>query len=744
MKYYKFLEQKIMRSYVIYVILFSIVAYIICVYSVTKDYKHSAETCVSYITNNVSEALTYSTNITGFLEEFPAVSNFISSSDEDEMTRNAVATIETLRAISYSASDFLSGIALVNLSTDTILTGSGSYQLDYYAGHLGLSADSFRGALSSFITDGNIRPWLETSSVTEGDQIRHYLTIILCPGVGKHTMPVIYLYDLDRFLDHTSADFDHSAIVLKLNGRTIHARTNYKLDDVMTDLDNPRRFNTVSFDQASTFWYDIETDYLARNIDYMININNFFVLFILILAVALFLTLYISKQNARRIYAPINAIMRKLPFAQPEANDEFASIESSFSSLLSEKKALASMVQDYKISLLNQFLINLINGTLSSGEINDGVRNYNLENVRFPLTVCVLECRNYTELTRFLDTDALCGIHTSVTYFIEQELAQEFEGSGFFKVLDMNLKSHILILPFGDYAELKQSLLSLSLKIESCMDLVLKVSFGRPANSFAGLAQSFSTALSLQRNMIVASEYAMVLSPNDITADSLSAASYSPDAEATVINQVLSCDLDNACKSMTSMINAIMGQGIFTKDQHTQLVVMLFSTFSKILSMLNNTEHDVFGEEVSVYLELKQCTTNVQMNEKVQELLSALVSHIKTSKLSADEQTKQVMLDYIHRNYNKSISLLTLASYLNMSQFYVSKQFKLLVGENFKDYLAKYRMQKAILQFRNDPNIKIKTVAENVGYNTETFSRTFSKYYGMLPSKYIERMKKEE
>ena len=73
----------------------------------------------------------------------------------------------------------------------------------------------------------------------------------------------------------------------------------------------------------------------------------------------------------------------------------------------------------------------------------------------------------------------------------------------------------------------------------------------------------------------------------------------------------------------------------------------------------------------------------------------------------------------------------------------MSKQFKQLVGENFKDYLAKYRLEKAIQQFQEDPNVKIKTVAAQVGYNTETFSRTFAKYYGMLPSKYIERMKKE-
>lgn len=740
MKYYKFLEKKITGYFIVYVILFSVIAYIICVFSVSKDYAHSASTAIGYVTNDVSEALTYSTNITGFLQEFPSVSDFITSKDQAEMAKNAVNAIETLRAISFSASDLLSGIAIANLDTDTVLTDSGSFKLDFFAQRFGLSAAELRASLSAFVNDENIRPWTKTSTVSEINQQKYYLTMILCPGVGKHTMPVIYLFDLDRFLDHSSADPSHSAIVLKLNGQTVRIRSGYKANHIEDEMENRLKFRTVATDNASTFWYDIETSYVTRNLDYLLATNNFFILFMFILLVALFVTLYISKKNAQRIYVPISTVMRRLAVGQDEGKDEFESIESSISSLFNENKALSSMIQDYKISLLDQFWINLINGTLSSKEISDGIRNYNLEEVGFPLTVCILECKNYAELTHFLDTDALCGIHTSAGYFIEQE----FSGRGFFKVLDLDLKSHILIMPFSGYAETRQLLLSLALKIESGMDLVLKVSFGPPANNFYALSRSFSAAISLQRNMIVSSGFTMVLSPNDLPSKDFSASGYSPEAESTVINQILSCDLDNAYSGMTAMINSVMGDGVFTKDQHSQLVVMLFVTFSRSLSAINKTEKQLFGEDISIYLELKQCTTQSLMNEKVYELLKEIISYIKTSRLSADEQTKQKMLDYIHQNYQKNISLLTLASSMNMSQFYVSKQFKQLVGENFKDYLAKYRMEKAIFLFRENPNMKIKDVAEDVGYNTETFSRTFTKYYGMLPSKYIERFKKEQ
>lgn len=740
MKYYKFLEKKITVYFIVYVILFSVIAYVICVFSVSKDYAHSASTGINYVTNNVSEALTYSTNITGFLQEFPSVSNFISSQGEAEMSKNAVTAIETLRSISFSASELLSGIAIANLDTDTVLTDSGSFKLDFFAQRFGLSADELRASLSSFIDDKNIRPWTKTSTVSESSQQKYYLTIILCPGAGKHTMPVIYLFDLDRFLDNSSADPEHSAIVLKLNGQPVHIKSSYKINHIEDELNNRLAFLTVAASNASTFWYDIETSYVAKRSDYFLATNNFFILFMFILLVALFVTLYISKKNAQRIYAPVSTAMRRLAVAQDKGKDEFESIESSISNLFNENKALSSMIQDYKISLLDQFWINLINGTLSSDEISDGIKNYNLDGISFPLTVCVLECKNYTELTYFFDTDTLCGIHTSAGYFIEQE----FSGRGFFKLLDLDLKSHILIIPFRSCAETKSLLLSLALKIESSMDLVLKASFGPSAKNFYELSKSFSSAISLQRNLMVSSGFTTVLSPDDIPSNDFSASGYSPEAESAVISQILSCDLDNAYSGMTAMINSVMGDGVFTKEQHSQLVVMLFVTFTRSLSMINKSEKELFGEDISIYLELKQCTTQALMNKKVYEILKQIISYIKTSRLSSDEQTKQRMLDYIHKNYQKSISLLTLASSMNMSQFYVSKQFKQLVGENFKDYLAKYRIEKAILMFRQNPNVKIKNVAEEVGYNTETFSRTFTKYYGMLPSKYVERLKKEQ
>ncbi|HVI39812.1 MAG TPA: helix-turn-helix domain-containing protein, partial [Anaerovoracaceae bacterium] len=97
------------------------------------------------------------------------------------------------------------------------------------------------------------------------------------------------------------------------------------------------------------------------------------------------------------------------------------------------------------------------------------------------------------------------------------------------------------------------------------------------------------------------------------------------------------------------------------------------------------------------------------------------------------------MLDYVRKNYHKDISLFDLADYLNLSRNYVSTLFKSATGRNFKDYLSEYRYEIACGILREQPDIKIKEVAERVGCNTDILSRLFLRYAGMSPSDYQRR-----
>ncbi|HEY9063080.1 MAG TPA: tetratricopeptide repeat protein [Pseudobacteroides sp.] len=114
---------------------------------------------------------------------------------------------------------------------------------------------------------------------------------------------------------------------------------------------------------------------------------------------------------------------------------------------------------------------------------------------------------------------------------------------------------------------------------------------------------------------------------------------------------------------------------------------------------------------------------------------------IKDDKFEKNMANK--MIDYIHINFSRDISLDEISGYFNMTPAYFSTVFKYYTGYNYKDYLNSYRVKvsKELLQ---NSNLKINEVAEKVGCNNvNTFIRIFKKYEGISPGQYyIENQEK--
>jgi two-component system response regulator YesN len=84
----------------------------------------------------------------------------------------------------------------------------------------------------------------------------------------------------------------------------------------------------------------------------------------------------------------------------------------------------------------------------------------------------------------------------------------------------------------------------------------------------------------------------------------------------------------------------------------------------------------------------------------------------------------------------ENITLDTVAGIACMNAYYFSSFFKKHTGENFKDFLTRLRMEKA-LQLLLNTDMKTYEIAEQVGFNdARHFSGMFRKYYGKNPLEY--------
>ena len=101
----------------------------------------------------------------------------------------------------------------------------------------------------------------------------------------------------------------------------------------------------------------------------------------------------------------------------------------------------------------------------------------------------------------------------------------------------------------------------------------------------------------------------------------------------------------------------------------------------------------------------------------------------------------QKSLDYIHEHYNTPLSLGEIADRANMNSSYFSKLFKVETGVNYKEYVLRYRLEKAKFYLKNT-NIKINEIAKLVGYNDEKyFYVIFKRAVGCTPVAYRESEK---
>lgn len=159
--------------------------------------------------------------------------------------------------------------------------------------------------------------------------------------------------------------------------------------------------------------------------------------------------------------------------------------------------------------------------------------------------------------------------------------------------------------------------------------------------------------------------------------------------------------------------------------------------FKVILISQDNSDISDFVEEfrqnISEILKL-DCEISI---EKEYETFGDIV---KDNSVSSDKNAISYAISYISENYEKDITLETVANYVSLSKVYFSSLFKNTTGENFTDFLNRIRIEKAIDLIKNTDR-KISSIAAQVGYQSiPHFYKTFSKYTGYTPVKFKEAL----
>ena len=130
-----------------------------------------------------------------------------------------------------------------------------------------------------------------------------------------------------------------------------------------------------------------------------------------------------------------------------------------------------------------------------------------------------------------------------------------------------------------------------------------------------------------------------------------------------------------------------------------------------------------------------QTLSEVRLSQKLYTLLTATVDTASQEAGQAEENdTVSKAMHFIQEQYMNPISLLDVATHVNMSQFHFSRLFKKDCGYSPHEYLILTRLNRA-KHLLKTTGLPFKVIAQKVGYqNVSSFTNAFTDRVGISPT----------
>lgn len=153
----------------------------------------------------------------------------------------------------------------------------------------------------------------------------------------------------------------------------------------------------------------------------------------------------------------------------------------------------------------------------------------------------------------------------------------------------------------------------------------------------------------------------------------------------------------------------------------------------------NKLQNKILNEEYlknRIYQGIMNATDLSTLQQHMTNELVKIIEQITEDKRSQSKKPIKEAIKYIETNYNKPISLGDVAQAVWLNPVYFSSVFKKETGENFRDYLHKYRINIAKDLLRTTHQ-NVNQICHAIGYDDANyFIKIFRKYVGLTPSEF--------
>lgn len=203
-----------------------------------------------------------------------------------------------------------------------------------------------------------------------------------------------------------------------------------------------------------------------------------------------------------------------------------------------------------------------------------------------------------------------------------------------------------------------------------------------------------------------------------------------------LFSKMQALDMPNIDKQLKYIYFDVFNKNKILENDVKQFTIEVILNVAHIISGYSMDLEIIAGENFNVYESVAKLNTINEIYNLVKGIISVALNSVKEINILASESGIKDAVEYVKLHYHEDISLKDVANSVYLSESYLSRGIKKLLGINFVEYLTKLRVEKA-MEYMKDPNIKVTDIAQKVGYSDyRYFTHIFKKQTGYTPSKW--------
>ncbi|MZQ80847.1 helix-turn-helix domain-containing protein [Paenibacillus sp. 5J-6] len=453
----------------------------------------------------------------------------------------------------------------------------------------------------------------------------------------------------------------------------------------------------------------------------------------------------LSLKGANKLYLPVRSLYQRS--AQPgevsdsqTPKDEFKVIESRMEKMSQNYMNMTNYVQSLRNQLKPFMIYKLVQGELSTKEIEEQIELFG-HTPEFRWLAVVVILIDTLEPTRYQESDR------DLLLFAVSNIVEELVPIKY-RINPVVIEQSQVTIIRGNHDSpeafkefLYETIKQVQASVLTFLDLHVSAGISRPFQMYKDTPKAYEEGLDALKYRITKDTETILFIENEEPEKQMV---FFPDhLEKQLVEAVKFADEKRANVLLKEFLQILSNREL----THNQMYNWLMKLLLDLLYIPERQDRALFSldtDAIPLYEQLKRFNTIQEIEHWFMvQIIEPIIHTEDQNKEAPHHKISNEVIRIIQSEYDRELTLEECASRLNYHSSYIRRALKKSLNSNFTDYLLSYRMEIA-KKWLSETEMKIADMSQKLQYNnSQNFIRYFKKTTGLTPGQYREMILNE-